>query len=144
VRHHLLFVAVGLFVAIAVMLGWEFWQGRTFPLNQRYIVATVNGQRFDDRSINLLLGRGPQGYSISAYAGCNHFGANVIFLVAGMYVIRGSWMTAMYCTDRHEVEKQYFDALLRTNHWRITEGQLILRGLSDVLRFDAEKKEELD
>ena len=144
-RRGLLAFAIGVLAVAAVILSWELVQGRTFPVGQEYGAVALNGTRFDDRSRTLVLMRRDLGHVIVAYAGCNWFGGYVTFLVGGLYVIRESWMTAGYCGAKNDTEKVFFDALLRTKHWRISGERLVLVGLSDVLQFEpvVKKKEAM-
>jgi heat shock protein HslJ len=104
-------------------------------MGQEYVAVALNGERFGDRSRTLVLGRDHRGHVMGAYAGCNHFGLEVTFLIGGSFVPQGGFQTAVACWGKNDAEKVYFDALRRTNRWRISGDKLTLAGDKDVLEF---------
>ena len=137
------FLIVTMLAAIAVTAGGDWLRAEPFPLKQVYVATALNGRPFDDRSRTLWLWHDHRGHVIGAYAGCNQFSAEVTFFNEGHYTIRGAFQTAAGCGAKNDAEKMYFDTLLRTKQWRISEGRLILQGDKDVLQFETAKKEAM-
>ena len=127
-------------LAGAAIFDSDFVRGGTFPMRQEYVAVALNGERFDDKYRTLVLYYDNRGYVIGAYAGCNHFSAEVRFLTGGLYTFGGAFQTAMGCGAKNDAEKVYFGALLRTRYWRISGEKLILAGPGDVLEFEAAAK----
>jgi len=75
------------------------------------------------RDLNLFLRFNRQGSTVSGFSGCNRFRAT--FLNRGSLFLfnridRGKW----YCRQGEEIESLFFQALVRTESYRITAGEL--------------------
>jgi heat shock protein HslJ len=124
-------------LAVAVTFGAALWFRGTPPLDQEYIAVSLDGRPSSDKSRILKFSRDAGGgYNLYAHAGCNHFGSRIHLLPFNLVIIEGSFMTAMYCPGKMEIEKQYFDTFQRMLHWRINGERLILLSLKNAMHLE--------
>jgi len=136
VSRRLRFRALELLLAFAVTFA-GFWVGGTPALDREYVAVSLNGRPFEDGSRILRISRdGVRMYRLAAQAGCNAFSSTVTLLPFGLSMTTYSGVTLMYCQGRMEIEKEYFDALATTLHWRITAERLTFAGFKGVMHLE--------
>jgi len=100
-----------------------------FPLNQRFVAISLNGQNYAaksptfsvklDENRNVLLGAG--------FAGCNTWSGRIT-LADRQFGVGDLGTTKMFCVDQMAAETSFLTALKSVTRWRMDGTKLVLEG----------------
>ena len=105
-----------------------------FPLNQRFVAISLNGQHYEAKSPTLtvrfdtnrdvLMGAG--------FAGCNTWNGRIT-LGDRHFGVGNLGTTKMFCADRMTAEAGFLTALKSVTRWRMDGQRLVLDGQRTTL-----------
>ncbi|MEA2902626.1 MAG: heat shock protein HslJ [Alphaproteobacteria bacterium] len=127
---------LGLLVLFASASSAE--EARRIPIEQRFLVASLNGMDFGNRTLTLTVGRDPRGGGLRGrgFAGCNTWFGRVSIGEGDRFSVEQIGTTRKYCTAaRMRLEQDFLAALRSVTRWRMEGSTLILAGEKSTLHL---------
>ena len=105
-----------------------------FPLEQRFVATSVNGQNYGAKPPTLTITRDPKNHALmgAGFAGCNRWNGRVA-LDQKQFGVGDLGTTKMFCVDRMAAESSFLSALKAVKHWRMDGPLLVLEGEQTTL-----------
>ena len=102
---------------------------RGFPLDQRFIAASLNGESFGGRAPTILVKADSSRQALrgTGFAGCNSWFGQIT-LGQRQFSVGGLGTTKMFCADRMAEESRFLNALKLASRWRMDGANLVLEG----------------
>lgn len=107
-----------------------------FPIGQRFVAASLNGQAYQDRAPTITVQHDAQrgGLAGGGFAGCNTWFGKVT-LGQTQFDVGEVGTTRMFCADRMQTETAFLEALKSAKRWRMDGSALVLEGDQVTLRL---------
>ena len=98
-----------------------------FPLGQRFVAVSLNGQTYDDKAPTFAVKADSDRMTGAGFAGCNTWFGQVRI---GQNAIDVSNLgsTKMYCAERMPAEQGFLSALKDVKQWHMEGASLVLEG----------------
>ena len=100
-----------------------------FPLEQRFVATSLNGQNYGAKSPTLTITRDPKNHVLvgAGFAGCNTWRGQIT-LGERQFGVGYLGATKMYCADQVTAEADFLTALKSVKRWRMDGPKLVLEG----------------
>ncbi|HXF86922.1 MAG TPA: META domain-containing protein [Xanthobacteraceae bacterium] len=106
-----------------------------FPIGQRFVAASLNGQAYQDKAPTITVRHDAQrGLAGSGFAGCNTWFGKVT-LGQTQFGVGELGTTRMFCADQMQTETAFLEALKSAKRWRMDGSALVLEGDQVTLRL---------
>lgn len=106
-----------------------------FPIGQRFVAASLNGQAYQDKAPTITVRHDAQrGLAGGGFAGCNTWFGKVT-LGQAQFSVGELGTTRMFCADRMQTETAFLEALKSAKRWRMDGSALVLEGDQMTLRL---------
>lgn len=105
-----------------------------FPLEQRFVATSLNGQNYEAKSPTLTITRDPKNLALTGagFAGCNTWSGQ-IRLGERQFGVDYLGATKMYCADQVTAEASFLTALKSVKRWYMDGPKLVLEGEQNTL-----------
>lgn len=106
-----------------------------FPLEQRFVATSINGQSIDTKPPTLTIMRNSaqqQALVGAGFAGCNSWNGEIM-LNQSRFGVGGLGTTKMFCADQMAAESSFLAALKAVKRWHMDGATLVLQGDNTTL-----------